>query len=430
MSAGSLVGCSVALVADHDPSAGDISDVNAALRLACDLRDSYDAVPEIWSASDGDLRSRCRTLRLSWRQLPRPVMDGSFLSWIFYRRLAAKLTTRRPHYVVGLGPHAGVGCGLLWRSRGAKSYVWLRDVLATGCDGRELRLARAWTTHRSHDPGLPDPSVVANLLTAGDPSMTAAPTVPAFDPRLVERSVFPSLVERHEREREFVRRIAKTGYRRVVVCGDGLQARVLIEACRSESVIVAALIPPGRMRRSGPLDGVPRATLRQAVERGEQIFMVTSQSDAWKAGPGIRRRALALGANVTVFGADRARRPLSLATSASDRVGRSERRAERIITALSQAQGRDCLIYGASEVGQMLLRLARRRQLRVLAFVDGNRALWGDVVDGVEVLPLPQAVRGDTHRYAIGSFESVPEIRASLAEAYRESSFQPEVFSA
>lgn len=461
MSGGSLEKRRIAIVADDDP---DARHLQAALSLSAYLTDTCSALPEIWSSDGGDARLRCRAVKITWRAIPRPRMDGLFLSWIFIRQLVARLADRAPDYVVAVGPHAGVGAALVWRTSRVRSFLWCQiDGDAQGLDPRAAGLAVRWTRRyvaatpaarralvalfgtgrdRERRATLPytlvggsrestSRALVVRALieAAGETRNTGS--MPTFDRDLVYRSVFPSFVELHDEAERLVCQVRAAGVGRVAIVGDGLRARVLAAACRERSIKVAALVLPGRHRPGQPLDGVPRRSLTEALDGGSRRFVLTDEGDVGRTARRIRRAASCrwVGREVEIFQPAAAPRRAEHVPTAGRLGAGADRRAGRLIAALRDSRVRTLQIYGASDVGRALLRHARRHRIEVSAFIDGNRALWDDVVDGVEVMPLSRAVSGKVHNYAIGSFANATAIRDALHAAYQTLPVAPRVFA-
>ncbi len=63
-----------------------------------------------------------------------------------------------------------------------------------------------------------------------------------------------------------------------------------------------------------------------------------------------------------------------------------------LVSNLRQAHIHEITIYGAGDVGQSLLKIARLNQIKVAYFVDRKPSLWGQKIDGVEVISLTSAL--------------------------------------
>ncbi len=435
----------VAIVVDDDPTG---QHVRCALSLSKYLADDERAVPIVMSSPASHARSRCRRAGVRWRSLPQPWMDGTFGSWLFFRALAPRLRRVRPDYVVAIGPHAGVACALLWRLNNARGYLWYQhaDGPTEGLDPRGLALARA-RTHRFAARNAEAAAALAIHLGlskrrprhvedgSGRPVWRRlvrllrdeAPVFASFDLSVVMRSVFPRFVQLREQALEVVRSVRRSGIRHVAVVGDGLRARTAIAAFRDNATTVTHLVVTGATASGRPLDGVPRVQLNEALTEGVRGFALVGPT---RLSPRtVAAAAQRVGTKVRVFGNERdglEPAPDRVATGITSQL---DRRVARTVSALHHAGVRAVQIYGASEVGRLLLRHARRRQLDVAAFVDGNRALWGEVVDGIEVVPLAHLTGGANHRYVIGSLGSVEGIQAALRHAYRGTATEPQVFT-
>jgi len=461
MSGGPLERRRVAIVVDDDP---DARHLEAALSLSAHLADTCSALPEIWSSDGCDARARCRAEKITWRAIPSPRMDGLCLSWIFIRRLVARLADRAPEDVVAVGPHAGVGVALVYPTSRVRSFLWYQvDGNVRGLDPRAAGLAVRWTrryvavtpaarralvalfgTDRDQErretlpytlvggsKGSTSRALVVRALVAAAGETRDARSMPTFDRDLVYRSVFPSFVELHDEAERLVCQVRAAGVGRVAIVGDGLRARVLAAACRERSITVAALVSPGRHRSGQPLDGVPRRSLTEALDGGSRRFVLTDEGDVSRTARRIRQAAACrwVASEVEIFQPAAAPRRAERVPTAGVLGADAERRARRLIVALRDSRVRTVQIYGASDVGRALLRHARRHRIDVSAFIDGNRALWDDVVDGVEVRPLSRAVGGEVHTYAIGSFANATAIRHALNAAYQTLPVVPRVFA-
>src|SRR5262245_48756519 len=80
------------------------------------------------------------------------------------------------------------------------------------------------------------------------------------------------------------------------------------------------------------------------------------------------------------------------------------------------------VLYGAGNLGRKTLAGLRSLGFEPLAFSDGNSALWGSSVDGVEVLPPPEAARlfGDTAVFVITIWGGAPEPLAFRKKALED----------
>jgi len=114
-----------------------------------------------------------------------------------------------------------------------------------------------------------------------------------------------------------------------------------------------------------------------------------------------------------------------------DPLGRGRRREiDRAVGPLIDAMVRDgidsCQVYGASDVGRAIVRLARRRRILVSALIDRDRTRWGGFVDGVEVRSPVQALAGPGV-FAVGALEDAAPIAASIAALFPAGA-QPRIY--
>ncbi|WP_248929431.1 HAD family hydrolase [Paenibacillus hamazuiensis] len=101
-----------------------------------------------------------------------------------------------------------------------------------------------------------------------------------------------------------------------------------------------------------------------------------------------------------------------------------------LVAMIRQANINQIMIYGAGEVGQSLLKLARLNQIKVTCFIDRKMSLWGQLIDGVEVIPLKEAVdRGFSDVYAVGSLSFIEDIVADIEAQYQCTDGSPRIFS-
>jgi radical SAM superfamily enzyme YgiQ (UPF0313 family) len=100
---------------------------------------------------------------------------------------------------------------------------------------------------------------------------------------------------------------------------------------------------------------------------------------------------------------------------------------EALATSISRSGIASLAIYGAGGNGRTLARALRRRGVGIELIADGNRALHGTTVEGVEVVPLARAVAGGTRAWAIGSSRSAGEILKIIRAQCHEQ--DPVVFS-
>lgn len=77
----------------------------------------------------------------------------------------------------------------------------------------------------------------------------------------------------------------------------------------------------------------------------------------------------------------------------SESVESSKRRAQTSFDELAGVRGQSLVLYGAGNLGRMVLRGLRSHGLDALAFADANPALWGKEIEGLRVLSPDEAVR-------------------------------------
>jgi predicted HAD superfamily hydrolase len=85
-------------------------------------------------------------------------------------------------------------------------------------------------------------------------------------------------------------------------------------------------------------------------------------------------------------------------------------------------------IYGAGEVGQTLLQVAKLNGLEVECFIDRKEMLWGTQIDGVSVISLNEAELRGIEVFAIGSLSFTKEIERDILLQYQRAGKQPLIF--
>ncbi|MBF0553152.1 MAG: hypothetical protein HQK96_01190 [Nitrospirae bacterium] len=90
----------------------------------------------------------------------------------------------------------------------------------------------------------------------------------------------------------------------------------------------------------------------------------------------------------------------------------------------------DCMVYGAGEIGLVFLQAASINGLKVIKIIDGNKNLWGERINGIEVVPLSEAMKGQVHIYAVASHIFAIEIVKIIEAAYGNTEIKPRVYSA
>jgi hypothetical protein len=408
------------------------------------------ATIDLWGhATDGLIRKKCREEGVRWHGLPPALMDGSLDSRRYLVRLLAGLTRATPDVVVGTGVPAGVACGLIWRTVGARRVIWYQpDARPTPVSLRALRLAAGWTPHvwaatdaaarllidtlgvraeavTVFDAAADPLRALAERAAALDCAVEPPSPVAGFAPRLVVRAVVQQVIEQEEQAVRLAGHLRQSGVRRVVVYGDGPPARILIAACRRRRVRVVGVAP--LVERGGDL-AIRRMALAEVFRRGGvRVVAIASREGAVNVAGRVRQAARACGVTATVVavghpgfavtpqrGGDRS--ALQRALTAR-RLREIDRHVRPIVAALCRDRVRVCCIYGASDVGRAILRLARRHRIRVQFFIDGNDTKWGDVVDGVEIVSLAQAASTGPRVFAIGSIANAAAISAAIESA-------------
>ncbi|WP_400243383.1 hypothetical protein AB3U99_19720 [Niallia sp. JL1B1071] len=80
---------------------------------------------------------------------------------------------------------------------------------------------------------------------------------------------------------------------------------------------------------------------------------------------------------------------------------------------------KEVIIYGAGEVGHRLIESLRFFNISVLAFIDKNELLWGDVIDDVKIISIEDAKEIKCQSIIIASFVFVDEIKQRISENFR-----------
>ncbi|MBF0320555.1 MAG: HAD hydrolase-like protein [Nitrospirae bacterium] len=90
----------------------------------------------------------------------------------------------------------------------------------------------------------------------------------------------------------------------------------------------------------------------------------------------------------------------------------------------------ECLVYGAGEIGLTLLHAAEINGLSVINIVDANRNLWGERINGIEVVSLSEAITKQVHTYAVASHIFAIEIVKTIEETYGTLQIKPRIYCA
>lgn len=83
-------------------------------------------------------------------------------------------------------------------------------------------------------------------------------------------------------------------------------------------------------------------------------------------------------------------------------------------------QIKECIIYGAGEMGSSLLKMLNTCGVKVHCMVDRNEKLWGNMLDGIEIVSFEQSKTLPCNIYAIASHAFVDEIHQFIKENYTE----------
>lgn len=77
-----------------------------------------------------------------------------------------------------------------------------------------------------------------------------------------------------------------------------------------------------------------------------------------------------------------------------------------------------CIVYGAGEMGRSLVRMLNMCAIQVLCLVDRNDKLWGDFIEGIEVVSFEQSKSLSSNVYVIASLAFVDEIHDFIKSNY------------
>ncbi|MED4601247.1 HAD hydrolase-like protein [Paenibacillus validus] len=100
-----------------------------------------------------------------------------------------------------------------------------------------------------------------------------------------------------------------------------------------------------------------------------------------------------------------------------------------LVSNLRQAHIHEITIYGAGDVGQSLLKIARLNQIKVAYFVDRKPSLWGQKIDGVEVISLTSALSKNINVFAVGSLSFISDIIMDIRTKFQDVGRSPQIFS-
>ncbi|MBI2839850.1 MAG: hypothetical protein HYX75_16170 [Acidobacteria bacterium] len=101
----------------------------------------------------------------------------------------------------------------------------------------------------------------------------------------------------------------------------------------------------------------------------------------------------------------------------------------RLLGAVRASRPVELAVYGAGENGRLLVRELREIGAPVRCFVDSNERLWGQSIDGLEVISIDAAADRGVVAYAIGSLASASSISRRIRDAYQGRLAAPEIFS-
>jgi len=394
-------------------------------RFACaiDLAQALAAAGVLVTIVGNVRRTRTRGARRLVR-VPPFVLDGSFNGRRFMSALFGALDRARPQLVVGIGERAGAAGGVAWATSGARRYCWFQPApRQVDLDSRACAIAAAWTPDacaadragaeflaRRFGWSAPvlDPARLAARLLAPLPGSAGV----CFDRRLILRALFTRVFECDAQIAELTAHLRRARASSVAIVGEGDIADAVAARCRRAGIRVKGLVPPHEnFARSVALRARPAAVV--ATTRGGASNLARRVARAARS-LRIRPSVLAIGQPGLVVSARR--NGLGLTRRRRRQIAQ---RVRPIVRALARDRVAAFHIYGSADVGRVLLSEARRAGLRVSFFVDGNPSKWGDVVDRVEVVPLPRAAATGIHVYAIGSLASADAVASAIEHGYR-----------
>jgi hypothetical protein len=89
-------------------------------------------------------------------------------------------------------------------------------------------------------------------------------------------------------------------------------------------------------------------------------------------------------------------------------------RLQPVLRAIRSAKVRQLTVYGAGDVGRLVVAACRASGITVVRVVDANCALWGQAIDGVPVMPLDACVADRVRVVVLASFVHSTAMRKSL----------------
>ncbi|WPZ18085.1 hypothetical protein UM396_16210 [Geobacillus subterraneus] len=86
------------------------------------------------------------------------------------------------------------------------------------------------------------------------------------------------------------------------------------------------------------------------------------------------------------------------------------------------------IVYGAGEAGQALVRVSELFGLDIQCIVDRNRLLWGQKINGIEIVSLDEAIKKGLHLYLVASFAFAYQIKKDIEDRYKIETKQPKIY--
>ncbi|MEK4909009.1 HAD-IA family hydrolase [Niallia sp. FSL M8-0099] len=81
---------------------------------------------------------------------------------------------------------------------------------------------------------------------------------------------------------------------------------------------------------------------------------------------------------------------------------------------------KEVVIYGAGEIGHALIESLKLFNIEVLAFIDKKESLWGNTIDGVEVVSVKEAQKLNFQHVVIASFLFINEIKQTIFQNFSD----------
>lgn len=82
---------------------------------------------------------------------------------------------------------------------------------------------------------------------------------------------------------------------------------------------------------------------------------------------------------------------------------------------------KECIVYGAGEMGQSLVKMLLACDIKVVKIVDRNKNLWGETIEGIEIISFAESKELNTNIYVIASQAYVQEIKDYILRNYNSS---------